>query len=174
MFNSKSVFFLFILAVGCFSIVSAQSMNFNAKKLPIQTSSKQGKKLQVQVCPKSEDLFRRGEYWIAKDGKWRNYTPSSASKIINFTGAQWAGISVGKIICLYQTNEAVSFPLAVEQITSQGVSEPSGRGWSSSSSNHRFCKSVNIADCGFYYEAPKEVNNPYDEIRYNSGPREMR
>lgn len=172
MFNSKSAFYLFILTTGCVSIAGAQSVNANIKKSPAQASSSQADKLQMQYCPKSEELFKQKEYWTTKDGKWRNYTPSSANNIINFTGAQWAGIHVGKIICFYQTNEAVSFPLAVEQVTSQGTNEPSGLGWSSSSGNYRFCKSANIADCGFYYEEAKDMGNLYNEIKYNPGPRE--
>lgn len=167
MFNSKNVFYLFILTAGCIGIASAQSSNAVKNiQLPKQAEV-QIKKPQAQFCPNSEDLFKQGVYWATKDGKWRNYTPSSADKIINFIGAQWAGIRIGKVICLYQTNEAVAFPLAVEQVTSQGASEPSGLGWSSSSGNHRFCKSASIADCGFYYEVPKDLGNLYDEIKYN-------
>jgi len=172
MFNSKSAFFLFILTIGYVDMVVAQSINPNIKKLPAQFSSSQDDKSQAQYCPKSEDLFKQKEYWVTKDGKWRNYTPSSASNIVNFTGAQWAGIRVGKIICFYQTNEAVAFPLAVEQITSQDASEPSGLGWSSLSGRRRFCKSASVADCRFYYEAPRDTGDLYGEIKYNPRSRE--
>lgn len=167
MFNSKNAFYLFILTIGYVGIASAQSSNAIKNTQLLKQEAPQIKKPQTQFCPKREDLFKQGVYWTTKDGKWRNYTYSSADKIINFIGAQWAGIRVGKVICLYYTNEAVSFPLAIEQVTSQGTSEPSGLGWSSLSGNHRFCKSASIADCGFYYEAPKDLGNLYDEIKYN-------
>lgn len=167
MFDSKSIYFLFILAIWHVNIASAQPINADIKKPLIKDSSNQVKKLQMQFCPKSEDLFKRGVYWATKDGKWKNYTSSSADKIYNFIGAQWSGIHVGKIICLYHTNEAVSFPLAIEQVMSQDANEPSGLGWSSLMNNFKLCKSANIADCGFYYEPTKDISNIYNEIKYN-------
>jgi len=183
MFNSKRVFFLFILGVGCVIAAVALYIIMNKEKSVVKVMTSQNKEkepeqpepssvknLPMQFCPKSEDLFRQDVYWATKDGKWKNYTPSSADKIINFIGAQWSGIHVGKIICLYQTNEAVSFPLAIEQVTSQGVNEPSGLGWSALANNFKLCKSASIADCGFHYEPPKDTGNVYEEIKYN--PRE--
>jgi hypothetical protein len=190
MFKSKNVFYLFILTIVCAGIVIALLISMDNKKpqalankeMMALTSSTQVsvksvdlpeqevdqvKKLPMQFCPKSEDLFKQEVYWATKDDKWKSYTSSSADKVINFIGAQWAGIRVGKIICLYQTNEAVAFPLAIERVMSQGVSEPSGLGWSAEANNFRLCKSASIADCGFYYEPPRDTSNIYNEIKYN-------
>lgn len=182
MFNSKRAIFLFILGAGC-AIAAIVLYIIMKKEKPVikvipqskdltQIEPSPVKNLPMQFCPNSEDLFRSGVYWATKDGRWKNYTPSSADKIINFIGAQWSGIHVGKIICLYQTNEAVSFPLAVEQVMSQGAIEPSGLGWSALANNFKLCKSASTADCGFYYESPKDISNIYSEIKYNPGPRE--
>lgn len=118
-------------------------------------------------CPQADSLIKQDSFWTTKDQQWKNYTPSSASKVTSFLGAQWAGIKIGKIICLYQTNEAVAFPLAVEKVKGQPVSEPSGGGWSALTSNRRFCKSTSIADCVFMLELPKNIDNIYEEIAYN-------
>lgn len=172
MFNSKNVFFLFILSWWQASSIASTSLGSGIKNLqPAKQTASQMVKSPAQACPKSEDLVKQEDYWITKDGKWKNYTYSSADKVITFIGAQWAGIRVGKIICLYRTNEAVAFPLAIEQVTSLGIIEPSGLGWSAAAGNYRFCKSASVADCGFYYEAPKNVGNVYDEIKYN--PRQL-
>ena len=121
----------------------------------------------IQFCPQPEDLINKNTLWATKDNKWRSYTPSNASKTTSFLGAQWAGIKIGKIICLYLTNEAVAFPLAIEQMSSEPVLEPSGAGWSSLTKNRRYCKSVNIADCPFFLKKEESVN-PYEEIKYKN------
>ncbi len=118
-------------------------------------------------CPNLTELTKKDLTWTTIDEKWQNYTPSSANKIITFTGAQWIGIKVGKIICLYQTDEAVNFPLALEQTRSQIILEPSGDGWSALINNHKLCKSANPADCPYTIEPPKDTGNIYEEIKYN-------
>lgn len=122
--------------------------------------------LPLMTCPSLTSITKKGLIWTSQDGKWENYTPSSASKIINFVGAQWLGIKVGKIICLYQTDEEVSFPLALEQTKAQLILEPKGYGWSSLIENYKLCKSANISDCPYSVEPPKDISNLYDEIGY--------
>lgn len=123
----------------------------------------------IQFCSPVEDLIKKEEVWVTKDNRWKSYTSSTASKVLNFLGAQWAGVKIGKIICLYQTNEAVAFPLAVEQLSGQSVLEPKEGGWSALTNNRRFCKSVSIADCPFFPEAQKDTSNIYKDIEYNPG-----
>jgi hypothetical protein len=120
-----------------------------------------------QFCPQIEDLIKQDTLWATKDNRWKSYTPSTASKVQIFLGAQWAGIKIGKIICLYQTNEAVTFPLAVEQVSSQSILEPSGGGWSALTGNRRFCKSTSVADCSFSPERERDNSNIYKDIEYN-------
>ncbi|MBU0744712.1 MAG: T4SS-associated protein EirA [Gammaproteobacteria bacterium] len=122
---------------------------------------------QAQYCPQPDDLVKNGVDWTTKDKKWKNYTPSSATKILSFIGAQWVGVKVGKVICLYQTNEAVSFPVALEQTKSQLVLEPREGGWSALVNNRRFCKSSNVVDCPIFHEAAKALGNIYEEIKYD-------
>jgi len=120
-------------------------------------------------CPQAKTLVKdkkSGAKWITQDGKWTHYTPSSAKKILSFQGAQWVGVKVGKIICLYKTDEAVSFPVALEQTRVQAVLEPRAGGWSALVGNRRFCKSANVVDCPYYTEPPKDISNIYEEIEY--------
>lgn len=132
-----------------------------------QISTTQQAPLTTQLCPKAEDLIKKDFHWISRDGKWENYTPSSATKILNFVGAQWIGVKYGKIICLYKTNEAVAFPVALEQTRSQLVMEPHGGGWSALvQKNLKLCQSTNIHDCAYSFEAPKDISNVYKEIDY--------
>lgn len=121
----------------------------------------------AKFCPQAKELVKKEDIWATADNKWRNFTHSSATKVLSFLGAQWVGIKVGKIICLYKTNEAVAFPLAIEHTSSQPILEPAKFGWSSLVSNRKFCKSVNIADCPYFTEPQKDIINVYKEIEYN-------
>jgi len=120
----------------------------------------------AKFCPQPEGLIKDGVKWVTADRKWENYTPSSATKILNFLGAQWVGVKVGKIICLYQTNEAVAFPVALEQTRSLLALEPKNLAWSALVVNRKFCKSASVADCPYFLEAPKDISNIYKEIEY--------
>ena len=122
--------------------------------------------LPPRYCPDIEELQKTDLKWTTRDGKWENYTPSLGTKVLNFIGAQWLGIKVGKIICLYQTDEEISFPLALEQTKAQLILEPQGGGWSSLIDNHRLCKSSSVADCPYTVEPPRSTDNIYDEIKY--------
>lgn len=121
----------------------------------------------MQSCPQPEELINQEATWVTKNSRWKCYTPSTASKVTGFLGAQWAGIKVGKIICLYQTNEAVGFPLAIEQVSSQSILEPGGVSWSALTNGRRYCKSVNVADCPFTAVPERDTSHIYDDIKYN-------
>lgn len=123
-------------------------------------------KMPAMFCPEPGSLVKDGVKWVSQDRKWETYTPSSATKIVNYIGAQWIGVRVGKIVCLYQTNEAVSFPVALEQTRSLSIVEPKSMAWSALVGNLRFCKSASVADCPFFLEPPKDTSNIYKEIEY--------
>jgi len=142
----------------------------NSSDVSIEKTTKENAAQTTQItkfCPKVEELTKKDDLWTTLDNKWKNFTPSSATKVLSFLGAQWVGIKFGKIICLYKTNEAVAFPLAVEQLSSQPILEPNQFGWSSLVNNRKFCKSANIADCPYSIEQQKDISNIYKEIEYN-------
>jgi hypothetical protein len=139
--------------------------------LPIQSEIDPTKQ-QAFYCPKAEDLVLKktadGIKWATKDDKWQTYTPTLSTKIMGFIGAQWQGIKVGSVICLYNTNEAVPFPAALEQKLSQLVLEPKNiGGWSAHVDGGRgLCISTNIAVCPYYVQETKDIKDFYQEIKY--------
>jgi hypothetical protein len=76
------------------------------------------------------------------------------------------GITVGKIICLYQGKNSFDFPVALEQVKSQIIFEPSGPHWSALVNNRKFCKSTNIIDCPFSAKPEEKIGNVYETIKY--------
>ncbi|MCK9583271.1 MAG: T4SS-associated protein EirA [Endomicrobiales bacterium] len=119
-----------------------------------------------RICPESSALVRDGLWWSANNKTWKSYTQSFAKNIKDFIGAQWAGVVVGKIICLYSGDVATEFPVALEQVTSLPVLEPKGVGWSALTDGHKFCKSSNIADCKFMVQPEENVTDVYKQIEY--------
>ena len=117
-------------------------------------------------CPAANKLQKEQLIWQTNDQRWRSYTPSTATKVVNFTGAQWVGVKIGKIICLYQTDEEVAFPLALEPTQNQSVLEPNGNGWSSLIENRKLCKSANPADCPYQIQDNAPATDLYSEIKY--------
>ena len=165
----RSLKYLLILGFGVVFWQQAMAMTSKPKAPPVivTTTTTVQPKGPIQYCPQSEALVKKDDKWLTKDGKWRSYTPSAATKVSGFLGAQWVGVKVGKIICLYKTNEAVEFPLALEQKHSESILEPSDYGWSALAHNRKFCKSASVADCAYFAQPQYEVKNIYKEIEYN-------
>ena len=172
----KLLFFsvlLVALAIGGYLLTRESAIEKFAKSTkaavgptpPISSSSSSNTK--AQLCPPVRSLVKTGLGWSTSDQKWEFNGSSSATKVLNFIGAQWIGVKVGKIICLYQTDEEVKFPLALEQKIASLIPEPTGGGWSALiNHNHKLCKSLSIADCPYVVELPSKVEDIYQEIKY--------
>ncbi len=67
------------------------------------------------TCPEINKLQKDPNkmIWSAKHG-WKSYLPSFASYLNKFLGAQWQGVNVGNITCLYQSDEKMTFPVSLE------------------------------------------------------------
>lgn len=130
----------------------------------IPTGEEQAKNL--SHCPNIEDIAKSGTSWETTDGKWKSFSESTSTKIKSFIGAQWVGLKVGKIICLYQPEEELSFPIAMEQVHSEIVLEPTGPNWSALVTDRRLCKSINIEDCSYYLQPPPDTSDIYKGLEY--------
>ena len=65
-----------------------------------------------EQCPALKDLKlnKKTLLWSA-DGGWKSYTQSFGTKIQSFRGAQWNGVQLGQIICVYSANGEFTFPI---------------------------------------------------------------
>jgi hypothetical protein len=122
-------------------------------------------------CPPPSQLVKVGDYWQSNSA-WKSDIPTSGTKILNFLGAQWIGIKVGKIICLYQDAEKYSFPVALLTVHPTLVFEPTNTSWIKTPDSYRKCISNNIDDCPFFVEQNvlSNNNNPYEQIKYSPKP----
>ena len=133
----------------------------------IQTATTQAAPLKQYFCPSISELTKEGLFWKAGNS-WKSFTQSFAKEIGGFLGAQWMGVNIGKIICLYHGKESIDFPIAIEQVHSQLILEPKGPNWSTPISGRRICKSSNIFDCAFTAQAEESSKDAYEDIKYQT------
>ena len=116
-------------------------------------------------CPDARELVKDGLKWRTEKG-WKGYQDSFATEISKFLGAQWKGVGVGRIVCLYETNNTADFPI---QISSQRlVSRPSLPRWE----NNPRSSVVNCispygspCDCPFSYYKEAESQSIEDIVQ---------
>ncbi len=98
-------------------------------------------------CPQPSKLIKNGLYWGTATGGWKSYSESFDTTITSFLGAQWVGVNVGKMICIYKGNLAISFPITLQNDILSQV--PSGDLWGKDQGGYRNCHSTNMTDCPF-------------------------
>lgn len=122
--------------------------------------------LQAHYCPLEIELKKVGNIWTVGND-WKDDNVSIVKQIAGFTGAQWVGVNVGSIICLYRGRNAFDFPIALHYVHSQEVFEPKTQNWSAVVTNYKLCKSNKVKDCPFFVKEEKTVQDAYKEIEYN-------
>lgn len=103
--------------------------------------------LQTLHCPAPSELIKNGLYWGTATGGWKSYSESFDSSVVTFLGAQWVGINVGKMVCLYKGNLAMSFSIPLQNDTLSQT--PTGGLWGNDLGGYRNCHSTNVLDCPF-------------------------
>ncbi len=107
-------------------------------------------------CPEISELEKDGLKWKTSKG-WKSYQDSFATEIAKFLGAQWKGVGLGRVICIYEASDSRDFPI---QISSERlIHRPSLPRWENNpESNLINCISLNgsTCECPFSYYIPKE------------------
>lgn len=121
-------------------------------------------------CPAVNELQKKDLFWGAPGG-WISYGESWDPKVVRFVKAQWIGINVGKIICIYSSDRKNSFPIALEQKQNRIVYNPTGVNWSKDLQGHKECHplSGDVKDCPFLFEAPQENGDVYKDLDFFKG-----
>lgn len=123
---------------------------------------------QTLLCPLPNRLIKSGLYWGTATGGWKSYSESFDSTISSFIGAQWVGINVGKMICIYKGNLAMSFPITLQNDTLSIA--PTGNSWGTDQGGYRNCHSTNILDCPFVVKTTSvNMQQIYQSIDFFKG-----
>ena len=104
------------------------------------------KKPMTCPAPAQLQLHKKTMHWGAQDG-WLSHERSFSNKINKFLGAQWSGVNVGTIFCLYQGDGEMTFPIRVQY--SNLVLTPKAGRWNKNISQYINCISQDINDCPF-------------------------
>ncbi len=112
----------------------------------------------AHLCPSPDELERDNKtlIWSSKKHDWKSYAPSFSRKIEQFQGAQWQGVNVGNLFCIYQ-GDSKSFLITLQYHTV--VQEPSSGQWGANTNGLRNCRSHQQSDCPF---VPAAINQPID------------
>lgn len=122
-----------------------------------------GQKVPVQTCPLPSAFKKDPNSLLWADGKsWQSHEQSFATKLGKFMGAQWSGVALGQIICLYQPANKLTFPVQVDY----GVltREPMGGSWSKNLGGYRNCSSNSVSDCAFIPQPTAKKMDPYQAL----------
>jgi hypothetical protein len=91
-----------------------------------------------EQCPAIKDLKlnKKTMLWSA-DGGWKTYTQSFGTTIQSFRGAQWNGVQLGQIICVYSSKGAFTFPIKL--FYNKQVVDPETASWTKAKTNVYNC-----------------------------------
>ncbi len=121
------------------------------------------------LCPATESLVRndRTQTWSAPNG-WTTTSPSFLRNVDSFLGAQWVGVGIGEIICIYTKGGRSTFPVTLQR--GRLVPAPAGEGlWSEDKGGYMECKTADFKQCPFFVQVPKKGENVYDQLDFYKG-----
>jgi hypothetical protein len=146
------------------SQITAQTNNSDQQ---VTSSTSPGGQVTVKqvFCPQPNELVKNGLYWGTRFGDWKSYSESFHSDITGFIGAQWVGINVGKMICIYKGNEKIAFPVTLQSDTL--AQTPMGGHWGSDLGGYRNCESNSVYDCPFTVQKQvTTIEQIYESIHF--------
>lgn len=113
-------------------------------------------------CPKTTDLKQTNLKWNAEtEIKWQAES-SFVTKIASFEGAQWQGIKVGQISCIYKGADNNTFPVALQ--SNHIFTQPESQNWIKSGNSYN-CLDNNVENCPLYPHMEKPPpSNLYDML----------
>lgn len=114
----------------------------------------QNYKFEQQFCPLATELTKDADLIWHGPNHWKAYSQSFANEVGGFIGAQWTGVNVGKVFCIYKAKDKVTFPITLERNVI--IPSPTGGLWGPNQAGRKNCHSTEVTDCPFLIELPKE------------------
>lgn len=153
--------------------VLATIIGFHAFAQPENTAAPAFKKSdKPHYCPAVDQLTRNNatRIWSATGG-WKSYEKSFVKEIDQFLGAQWIGIEVGQVACIYGGKNKFTFPILL--IHNKLAKTPEGDLWKKNQNDgHYHCVTHQMSQCPFYTVVQSEdnsskMNDLIDTIQHN-------
>ena len=119
----------------------------------------------AHYCPRVDELVldKKKRIWSAQQNNWKSYETSFAVEVDHFLGAQWLGIKIGQVACIYAAKTQYTFPVLL--VYNKLVRMPTEQSyWKKDSKNGRYhCITNQISQCPFY-PVSKRVNNNSSDL----------
>lgn len=97
-------------------------------------------------CPKPSELVKKNGKWESTTRiRWLSYETSFANEVAFFMGAQWQGVKVGPMSCIYQSSDINVFPITLQN--DHMFEMPTQANWSAGEENAVNCVSNTVEDC---------------------------
>ncbi|MBX9587339.1 MAG: T4SS-associated protein EirA [Gammaproteobacteria bacterium] len=148
---------------------SAASTKAAASNVPVvsQETAATTRTTKNLYCPEVGKLMKKEMFWGAPGG-WKSYSQSFVDVIDSFSGAQWVGVNVGKMLCVYKGKGSFEFPVVLQNDTLTPV--PEGQKWVKQSGGYINCLSGDVLDCPFKFEeTTTDIKNVYKELDFFKG-----
>lgn len=152
-----------VLILLCFSVFALAQT-----QMPAEVGSQSAPQVVTRYCPSAEKLIKKEQWWGY--GNWRSYDRSFVTQIRGFVGAQWVGVGVGTMICIYQGTKKTDFPLTISDNTLL-VKAPQGGSWGPYQQGRKNCIQAvsGIQDCPFQVVVRKQPKDIYKALDFFKG-----
>lgn len=119
-----------------------------------------------EYCPPIESLRQnKDNTWSASQG-WNSKTPTFVKSVNQFIGAQWVGINVGEVICVYGKSGRNEFPITLQR--PYLVESPTGSHWVEAE-GHKDCKTTDVYQCPFNVRTTVRSKSIYEDLNFHKG-----
>lgn len=124
----------------------------------------------LKHCPDVDMLTHNKMYWGAPGG-WVSHDESFVKKISSFVAAQWQGINIGKVMCVYVGEKGVDFPVVLQQQHADLVPEPHGLYWGKNQNGVINCISpsgdvLTPKNCAYIIKEPTPNTDPTATLNF--------
>lgn len=122
-------------------------------------------------CPDRSQIQKdqKTQKWMAQteDGTWKSYQTSFATNLTQFLGAQWTGVGVGQVTCVYKTeqrftmqsNLTIQPELPVMLVFHTLTFQPTQGKWKSSTQDVYNCYADDREKCPFKIRMEQQSQN---------------
>lgn len=102
----------------------------------------------VVHCPSIAKIYHSQQnHWGTSDAAFRSLDTSFSHHLKTFLGAQWQGINVGYVLCIYKPVEPDLFKVTL--LYGPLTLQPTDKNWQKNKEGNYNCIATNVNDCPF-------------------------
>lgn len=153
------------LIVLCLTLIqlsfASSSLNINNEETNTNNNNT------VIYCPDASQLVKNGDKWEATNITvvWKSYDTSFADNIASFVGAQWQGVKVGPMTCIYKAESEGVFPITLQN--NHLFEQPTQNTWAIGEDGFMNCISNKVSDCPLTPKIQEETPTSTQEVFQN-------